>query len=250
MQCLGILRDPHDERQPETCGTVYPDRSAPFATIPQCPCGTYAIGACSTCGVQVCGHHSALLEDRRQCGTHYEERRLGILQEQARAIAAQGEGRHSQPSDSNLLGAYAKEVEQSSKARINAEERAALARRRETDFVRRLDRDVRTFLSQAKRCGFPGSVKTGGLAVDGRRAVRTYYAGVGWVLNADGSWGYSQNHEDGPWVSVSVDPNGDIQHLANLSYELGDGPSGDQSRYESFLRDLAALAVKVGVRLS
>lgn len=64
-----------------TCETEYQEGAVSGAQI--CSCGTFAIGLCVECSRPVCGQHSAMLEERRLCGTHYQERSNSIREAKA-----------------------------------------------------------------------------------------------------------------------------------------------------------------------
>jgi hypothetical protein len=60
-----------------------------------CRCGTYAIGVCQECGADVCGIHSHLVGERRECSHHAQDR----AQEKSRLDEAEAAQRRSQVVD-------------------------------------------------------------------------------------------------------------------------------------------------------
>jgi hypothetical protein len=67
----GVIRREHVV----PCGTEYQEGGGPGIVGVECRCGTFAIGRCSECREPVCGIHSTLIEDRRVCSEHAEQKR-------------------------------------------------------------------------------------------------------------------------------------------------------------------------------
>ena len=70
------------------CGFEYQDGSPVVSgggDIPTCACNTFAVGRCTVCAADVCGLHSAMLENRRLCSRHHAQAARDV---QRRATAA------------------------------------------------------------------------------------------------------------------------------------------------------------------
>lgn len=71
-RCLNQVPQSRDDDPSEyvTCGFEYPEGPASTRSA-VCGCGTFAVGACASCGRWVCGDHSGLFGGRRLCGADY-----------------------------------------------------------------------------------------------------------------------------------------------------------------------------------
>lgn len=67
---MGVM-GPREVTYDAVCNFEYHERDG-ATNVPSvlCPCGTYAIGHCASCGSPICGTHSALRDGRRLCGDH------------------------------------------------------------------------------------------------------------------------------------------------------------------------------------
>jgi hypothetical protein len=73
-----------NQRRSAACGTRYNEGEAlPGGGV--CDCGTYAIGRCKECGVEVCGDHSILQDRRRLCTKCWEDESARVAERIANA---------------------------------------------------------------------------------------------------------------------------------------------------------------------
>lgn len=73
---------------PQYCGKRFFDPDfvgLGAATGTTCECGTYSVGKCTDCGLDVCGHHSLLIQDTRLC-KGCEEARKSRAEDEAKRI--------------------------------------------------------------------------------------------------------------------------------------------------------------------
>jgi hypothetical protein len=79
----------------ETCGRDYQEASASVASMPQCTCGTFAVGTCSTCSAPVCGLHSDVFDGRRLCTFHFREAQAARERDREQERARQSQDRRA-----------------------------------------------------------------------------------------------------------------------------------------------------------
>lgn len=85
------------------CGREYHEGAGATEATQQCECGTYAIGACSSCGTPICGTHSALHDGRRLCLPEFNTAQEEAAAEQARRDAAAVEERLAAQRNETLM---------------------------------------------------------------------------------------------------------------------------------------------------
>jgi hypothetical protein len=83
---------PVDTVETHPCEATYQE-GAPAAGAALCRCGTYAIGRCGECHVDVCGDHSGLTGGRRLCGIHLP---IGQAEKRARDAAAEADRKRAE----------------------------------------------------------------------------------------------------------------------------------------------------------
>lgn len=82
---------PLEVEVPQPCANRYQEGGPAGIVLNLCPCGTFAIGRCATCGSALCGDHSLLSHGLRRCTRCLTDEAAAIASEKARA-AAEGAG--------------------------------------------------------------------------------------------------------------------------------------------------------------